>query len=252
MSLFEMEVREDLLEIIQWGNQSSARTQQVALGCSEAGNPCSRRIAYKLSGAKTVNWPDPLKANMGTAFHHWLDARTTEFQQVNGTSEWLTETQVWPADFLKGHVDLYSRLRHLVLDWKTTSTDILKQWRKEGIPESYKTQIMLYGKGMIRAGHPVDRVGLVAISRSGALRDVLVLTLPYDEEYALTALRRVWNIGKQVHELDVERNPANYAKIEAYTDTRMCGYCPFYKGGSQPADGNGCPGKPGTVEDLFN
>lgn len=252
MSPFEMVLREDLLEIIQWGNAEAPRSQQVTLGCSEAGSDCDRKIAYRMAGAKKVNFPDPLKANMGTAFHHWLDARTNEFQQVHGTSEWMTETEVWPADFLKGHVDLYSRARRTVLDWKTTSAENLRMWRKEGIPHHYLVQIMLYGKGMIKAGHPVERVGIVAISRSGSLRDVLVLTVEYDEKFALSALRRVWNIGKQLFKLDVERNPANYALI-ASTPSRLCGWCPFYRGGTAPADGTGCPGKTSgdPLQDLF-
>lgn len=252
MSLFEMEVREDLLEVIQWGNMSSPRTRQVALGCSEAGGDCDRRIAYTIVGVEKVNWPDPLKANMGTAYHTWLDLRMTEYQEINGIREWLTETEVWPAKFLKGHVDLYSTKRKLVLDWKTTSAENLKLWRKEGIPEKYLIQIMLYGKGMINLGHQVDRVGIVAISRSGALRDVLVLSVPYDEEIVNTALRRVWQIGKAASDLDLENNMADFAKI-ANTPSRMCGYCPFYRGGTAPADGTGCPGKTSgdPVADLF-
>lgn len=251
MSIFEMEVREDLLEIIQWGNQSSARTQQVTLGCSEAGNKCERRIAYTMAGVPKVNFPDPLKANIGTAYHTWLDHRTSEYQQVNGTSEWVTETEVWPAEFLKGHVDLYSSKRRLVLDWKTTSKTILAEWRKTGIPHEYMVQIMLYGKGMINAGFPVDRVGLVPIDRSGALRDVKVYTVPYDEEFALSALRRVWKIGKKLN--DMGETP-DFGRLEFHADYVMCGYCPFYRGGTKPADSTGCPGRTtgDPVQDLFD
>lgn len=252
MSIFEMEVREDLLEVIQWGNQSSARTQQITLGCSEAGGDCDRRIAYTMVGTPKVNWPDPLKANMGTAYHVWLDNRMREFQQVHGTNEWLCETEVWPAKFLKGHVDLYSRKRKTVLDWKTTSAENIRLWRKEGIPEKYLIQVMLYGKGIINLGHQVDRVGLVGINRSGSLRDVLVLTVPYNEEIVKTALRRVWQIGKAATELNLENAPEGFAKIPS-APSRLCGYCPFYRGGTAPADGTGCPGKTSgdPVEDLF-
>lgn len=257
MSLWEMEVREDLLEMIQWGNAESPRTQQVVLGCSEAGSPCDRKVAYRMAGHKAVNFPDPLKANIGTAYHTWLDQRMAEYQEALVTShaDWVTEFEVWPADFLKGHVDLYSRSRRLVLDWKTSSLDHIRKWEKTGIPPQYLTQIMLYGKGAIRAGYPVERVGLVALPRDGALRNVVVLTAPYDEQVAVGALRRVWQIGKTLHDLQVVGNPKRYAEIPATPDYILCSYCPFYRGGQRPADETGCPGKNlsgDPVADLFN
>lgn len=191
MTLYESVLREDLIEIIQWTSDSSPRSLQVTLGCSEAGSACDRKIAYRIAGKPKINFPDPLKALMGTAFHHLLDINTVEFQRVNGISEWLTETEVWPAQFLKGHVDLYSTKRKLVLDWKTSSADMIKKWQVDGIPDNYKTQIMLYGKGMVNAGHEVQRVGLAAVPRGGTLRDILVLTVAYDPEYANDALTRV-------------------------------------------------------------
>ena len=254
MSPEEMVIKEELLEIIHWGNSESPRTQQVVLGCSEAGSDCDRKIAYRMAGAKQVNFPDTLKANMGTAFHNWLDENTVNFQQVKKLDRWITETEVWPAKFLKGHVDLYDKLRFLVLDWKTTSAENLKLWKKNGIPEHYLVQIMLYGKGMINAGYRVDRVGIVAVNRSGTLRDVQVLSVAYDEQIALSALRRIWNIGKRIHDLDVISDPRKYALVDS-APSRLCGWCPFFRGGSGPADGRGCPGYDfkgvETVDDLF-
>lgn len=251
MSLYEMELKEDLLEMMTWGSRSSPRSQQVALGCSEAGDPCDRRIAMKMAGIKQVNFSDPLKADMGTAFHEWLDKRMREFQAANDMYEWVTETEVWPAKFLKGHVDLYSKPRFLVLDWKTTSADNLRLWKKE-LPLRYLIQVMLYGKGMINLGFRVDRVGLVAINRGGNLRDVQVLTVPYDETVAREALLRVWNIGKKMSQCEVDKHPEKFADFPA-EPSRMCGYCPFYRGGSKAADGTGCPGKTtgDPVSDLF-
>lgn len=253
MSIGEMEVREDLLDMIHWTNNEAPRTQQVALGCSEAGHPCDRKVAYKMANEKVVNAGDPLKANMGTAFHHWLDNGMSAFQQARGLREWVTETEVWPADFLKGHVDLYSHARRLVLDWKTTSADILKGWKQDGIPQQYLVQVMLYGKGIINRGWPVDRVGLVGISRSGSLRDIAVLTVPYDDSIATAALRRVWNIGKQLVGLPETPQGRKYADISGVEDYQTCRYCPFYRGGTAPADATGCPGKTtgDPVTDLF-
>lgn len=245
MSPFEMEVKEDLLEVMHWINNASPRSQQQTLGCSEAGDECTRKIAYRMAGTKKVNNPDPLKANMGTAFHTWLDNGMQAYQEelVTGDREWITETEVWPAKFLKGHVDLYSRLRFLVLDWKTTSADILKTWAKAGeIPTKYLVQIMLYGKGMINAGYRVDRVGLVGINRSGTFKDILVLTVAYDEQVVQDALRRVYDLGKHMIAVDIANNPHLFADIPA-EPSRLCGWCPAYRGGSKPADGSGCPGE---------
>jgi hypothetical protein len=32
----------------------------------------------------------------------------------------------------------------------------------------------------------------------------------------------------------------------------MCSYCPFYKGGTRPADATGCPGQNESVDSMFN
>lgn len=250
MTPYDMVVKEEMLEIIQWGAADSPRSRQTVLGCSEVGGDCDRRIAYRIAGTKAVNFPDPLKSSMGTAYHTWLDQRMNEWMAANRSSRYLTETEVWAADFIKGHVDLYDRKNKLVLDWKTTSSAMIKEWTKSGIPNHYLVQIMLYGKGMIRAGHEVQRVGLIGIDRSGALRNVIVLTVPYDEEVAVTALRRTWNIGKQITSIP------DFAQISS-SPSRLCTYCPWYRGGKGMADDRGCPGieKPESTDplgDLFN
>lgn len=248
MSIFEMGVREDLIEVIEWVNFDSPRSKQVVLGCSEAGNACDRRVAMRMANVKQTNFADPLKANMGTAFHEWLDSGMVKFQIAHDLKRWVTETEVWAAPYLKGHVDLYDTLLRLVLDWKTTSADNIRKWRKEGIPADYLVQIMLYGKGMINAGHEVDRVGLIGINRQGTLKDILVLTVPYDEQVVTDALGRVKRLGRFMIDRDVEANPSVFAEIPA-APSRMCGYCPFYRGGTKPADDTGCPGK--TTGDAF-
>ena len=252
MSPFEMLLKEDLLEVMHWINNASPRSQQVTLGCSEAGDECTRKIAYRMTGAKKIHTPDPLKANMGTAFHHWLDQGMQAYQEelVTSQREWITETEVWPAKFLKGHVDLYNRAKFLVLDWKTTSADILKEWIKLGtIPPKYKVQVMLYGKGMINAGYRVDRVGIIGINRSGTFNDIVVLTEEYDEQVVQDALRRVWNLGKHLQAVDIEANPHLFAEIPA-APSRLCGWCPMYRGGTKPADATGCPGEAVPVGDF--
>jgi len=250
MSPFEMLLKEDLLEVMHWINEDNPRSKQVTLGCSEAGDECTRKIAYRMTGAKKVNRPDPLKANMGTAFHHWLDEGMQGFQGARGVSEWKTETEVWPAKFLKGHVDLYNMSKFLVLDWKTTSADILKEWAKAGlIPAKYLIQVMLYGKGMINAGYRVDRVGIIGINRSGTFNDILVLTAEYDEAVVQAALRRVWALGKHLQAVDIENNPHLFADIPA-APSRLCGWCPNFRGGNKPADATGCPGEIVPVGDF--
>lgn len=246
MSPFEMVLREDLVEILHYGSAESPRSKQLTLGCSEVGNECDRAIAYRITGTPPVNFPDPLKSSMGTAFHTWLDNQTMLFQQSRGIDRWVTETEVWPAEFLKGHVDLYDKWHKTVLDWKTTSADNVKLWRKDGIPHHYLVQIMLYGKGMINAGYAVERVGLIGISRSGALRDIVVLTVEYDEQFAIDAMRRVWGIGKKIYEI------RDFAQIPS-SPSRLCMWCPNYAGGSGPATEKGCPGKTSgdPVADLF-
>ena len=232
----DLALKEELTQIVRWADGISPRSTQVALGCSEAGDPCERKIAYTLAGVKQVHWPDdPWPSIVGTSIHTWLEDAVARYQKAHGENSWLTELEVWPSDELPGHTDLYHRPSQTVLDLKNPSRANYRKMRKEGAGIVYETQLQLYGAGNVRAGRPVKRVGLVVMSRDGSLKEMWVKTWPYDRLAAWEAVKRVRRIGRDALELDVENFPGRFDQIPA-EPSRLCGWCKFYRGGFLPAD----------------
>lgn len=249
----DLALKEALTDIIFWADNSSVRSTQVALGCSEAGDPCERKIAYTIMGATQVNYgSDPWPSIVGTSIHTWLADAVTNYQRIHGEQNWLSETEVWPSDELPGHTDLYHRPTGTVLDLKNPSRANYRKMLKEGFGQVYETQLQLYGAGNVRAGRVVNRVGIIMLPRDGNLKELKVRTWPYDRLEAWEALKRVRRIGTDAVGLDLENHPERYAQIPA-EPSRLCGWCKFYRGGYAAANGTGCPGKTTgePVDDLF-
>jgi hypothetical protein len=197
----------DLTDVIRWTDNNSARSMQTTIGPSELGSACDRKIAYRLAGTPEVNWwSDPLPAIVGTAVHTWLEHAVTEFQSKHFMDRWVTEITVQPDAMVKGHCDLYDKDLACVIDWKTVSPTKLKAWKSAGPPDHYKAQVNLYGMGLIKAGFEVRKVCLVAVPRSGWLRD----DLSFEE---------------------ISSAPSG-----------ECAFCPWYRGGSGKAGMSGCSG----------
>lgn len=237
--LIRANVIEDLTDIIRWTDNNSSRSQQAAIGPSELGTECDRRIAYRISGiAETNSWRDPLPAIVGTAVHTWLENAVTNFQAVHHMDRFETEITVNPDPIVTGHCDLYDRQYSMVIDWKTVSPSKLKDWKRKGPPEHYKTQVNLYARGLIATGRIVERVALIAVPRSGWLTDVQMWVDAYDPKLAQAALDRLYSIADilldQGEEMDFEAIPGQ--------PDEGCSYCPWYRGGSGRADVSGCSG----------
>lgn len=237
--LIRQNVIEDLTDIIRWTDNNSSRSQQAAIGPSELGTGCDRKIAYRISGVEETNsWRDPLPAIVGTAVHTWLETAVTKFQHIHGMDRFETEITVKPDPIVTGHCDLYDRQYSMVIDWKTVSPSKLKEWKRKGPPEHYKTQVNLYAKGLIATGRIVERVALIAVPRSGWLTEVDMWVDKYDPDLADVALGRLYQIAntllRQGEQLDFEAVAAN--------PDEGCSYCPWYRGGTGRADSSGCTG----------
>lgn len=242
MNMYEMELREDLLEVIQWTQRNSKRSQQVALGCSEVGHDCDRRVAYTMAGIQGPNvhtdqWP----AIVGTAVHEWMQRAFEEFQHYHGVSEWLTELEIHPSQLVMGHSDLYHAPRGLVLDWKFPGPDGMRKMKQDGPSAQYMTQVQLYGLGNVLAGRKVERVGIVAVGRSGWLKDIFIHTVEFDRAAAEKALQRVYDLGHRLITDAVLEHPQLWSTIPA-SPSRLCMWCPFYDRSLRSASDKGCPG----------
>lgn len=234
-----VELLSDLTDVIKWTEANSARSVQATIGPSELGSSCDRRIAYRLAGVPEVNWwSDPLPAIVGTAVHGWLENAINRFQEVHFMKRWMTEITVQPDPLVKGHVDLYDHDLQAIIDWKTVSPTKLKAWKASGPPEHYKDQVNLYGRGAINQGLAVVRVVLVAIPRSGWLRDMQIWVDEYRPERAQAALDRMYAIAntmiKAGDDLSFEDIPS--------VPSGECSFCPWYRGGSEQASMSGCSG----------
>lgn len=229
----------DLTDVIKWTDNNSARSVQTAIGPSELGSLCDRKIAYRLANVPETNWwSDPLPAIVGTAVHGWLETAVTQFQKVHYMDRWLTEITVQPDPMVRGHCDLYDREVQAVIDWKTVSPTKLKAWKSDGPPSHYKDQVNLYGRGLILAGLPVAKVCLIAVPRSGWLRDMQVWMHDYEPQRAQDALDRMYGIANT---MILAGDNLSFEDIKS-APSGECAFCPWYRGGDRRADLSGCSG----------
>lgn len=240
-------IKKDLQEIILWHEHESPRSRQRAIGPSELGDPCDRRIAYRVAAVDPVNVNgDPWPAVVGTAVHGWLEKAVNRYQKQHGYQGWRTELRVHPDILVTGHSDLFHEPTGTVIDYKTTNAETIRKLQR-GHPPSpgYITQINLYGLGHERAGRTVNNVCLVYYPRSGWLNDAFVWHGPYTPDIAHQALRRMYNIGFRLLDLDIENHPEYFAEIPA-TAGDNCVWCPMFKRDMDPAitaSRDGCPGR---------
>lgn len=239
----------DLTDIIRWTDQSSDRSQQHGIGPSELGGDCDRKIAYRLAGTEEINhWMDPLPAIIGTAIHTWMQEAVTKFQQVHHMDRWETELTVHPDPLVVGHTDLYDRELQACIDYKTVGPTKLKEWKSKGPSEAHKDQVNLYAKGLIASGRPVRYVILVAIPRAGSsLRDIRMWIEEYDPARAQKCLDRMYGIANILIE---QGESLDFEAIDAAPGA-LCSYCPWYRGGTGPAEVRGCSGNPSEAEARF-
>ena len=237
--LLGIELLSDLTDVIKWTEANSARSTQSTIGPSELGSSCDRKIAYRLAGVPETNWwSDPLPAIVGTAVHTWLEKAVNRFQEVHFMNRWTTEITVKPDPLVTGHMDLFDNELGAVIDWKTVSPTKLKTWKASGPPEHYIDQVNLYARGAINAGATVNKVVLVAVPRSGWLRDMQIWVDDHRPERAQAALDRMYGIAnvllKQGEDLAFEEISS--------APSGECSLCPWYRVGSGKADMSGCPG----------
>jgi hypothetical protein len=239
-------LKAELTEIIQWAQRTSPRSLQLAVGPSELGNPCDRRLAYRVAGYPTVNTGmDPWPSIVGTSIHSWTENAVKRFMNETGVHDWLTEVRLEPDPMVPGSSDLYKISEAMVVDLKTAGTDVFRRVKKDGPSEGYKIQTHLYGLGHERAGRPVRKVALVIVPRAGWLKDMYVWCAPYERAVAENAIARVYQLGAQLIEKDILNNPHRFQDFEA-SPGDACVWCPFFLRHTEPdqgASGLGCPGR---------
>lgn len=243
-----LKLKRELIDIIKWADSNSARSRQKRIGPSEMGDPCDRRIGYRVAEIPEVNDRfDPWAAIVGTAIHSWLDDAISAWVTAHHSTAWLTETPVTLNGFIKGRSDLFSVADSCVVDHKGAGPSVMRKVLKNGPPPGYVVQVQLYGYGYEQLGHQVRKVALAFYPRAGWLRDMYVWTADYDRSVALAALERVSRIAQNVIELEVlkEGHEYRWEQVDAVSSD-ACGFCPWYvpdRNLEVGANASGCPGR---------
>jgi PD-(D/E)XK nuclease superfamily len=217
---------EALADGIWTADATAPRSLQTALGFSQLGGECDRRLMYHLRGTQPINHPDPLRAIVGTGVHLIL---ANFFRRLDaGTGRYLVEQELlWQG--VPGTVDLYDRRRKTVIDWKTTLLEKLARYRSQGPTYTQVVQVMGYGAALQAAGEAVESVALAFIPTDGTLNDIYVWRAPLDITIAQRAIERLAGVAQQPF-------PATASP------SALCRWCPFHRPGSTNLSLS-CPGK---------
>lgn len=241
------ELKRLLVEVVRHADRTTARSQQKALGPSQVGDECMRRIAYNLANVAPVNTlGDPWFAIVGSAVHDWLAHAIDKYDAAQGRIKesdrrFLSEYRVTASvDGLNitGTCDLFDTETGTVIDHKVVGPTALKSYRANGPSVRYETQVQVYGLGHEQAGRQVNTVALAFFPRNGYLDDMYVWQKPYSRPLAEAALRRIRSIGAMIEPLG-DHWPQ---LIPAHAGSE-CVYCPFYAPSTNLPDTNGCPGR---------
>ncbi len=248
-------LRDHLMGVIRNAALNDPRTLQKALGPSEIGDECQRKIAYKLLGVEETNVSDPWPTTVGTAVHAWL-AETFEAMEAKHPGRYLIEQRVHPGGDISGSNDLFlqgassedsedvavvlDKVSGTVADWKCKGVSGMKRVRQHPPGQGYRLQAHLYGKGQKAAGYPVRWVSIVSLPKAGTLREMHVWSEPFREDLADWTLARFEALQLTIGALEVGEDLARLAAIPAKS-SGLCPWCPYYRFRSTDL-GRGCPG----------
>lgn len=227
-------------EIILDHEHDRPRSRQMSIGPSAVGNSCDRALAFDLASVEAVNFPDPLKAYVGTGLHSMLEAAVRLRDRETG--RYLVEHEVTYRG-ITGKVDLFDRLTGRAIDWKSKELSKINRLRGKAMSHEYLVQQQIYAAGLRAQGENVKSVSLVFIPVNGLLRDILTQTVPVDVEVADRAIDRLEGISNQL--MDVGMEPRG---ITAYPNA-LCPWCSHYAPDS-PLSARSCPGLMQPVADL--
>lgn len=251
MSTDAQALKDRLMEMILWAEKTRPRSVQVELGPSDLGSACDRRIGYKLAGIPEVNgFLDPWVTFVGSAIHSRLQESIDKYQDFHAIgNRYLTESNAPLDEFIKAHPDLLDREEQMVIDHKSTNSDILKKLREGLDPVTstpgYIIQVQLYGLAFERLGYPIKKVALAFYPRNGRLRDMFCWVGDYDRDVALAAWSRPYEIVDLLTTLGVETDSRQWARVPSLPSD-ACGICPWFdarRAQGVYADDTGCPGR---------
>lgn len=240
-------VKDELTTVLCWAEASRERSLQAMLGPSELGLECERQLGYRIMAMTGLNLDqaDPWAGFVGSAIHTRTEDSIRRYETAHPLApKWSIEEHV-PIipGLLEGHTDL--NRDDTLVDIKSAGKTMLAQYRKEGPPNKYLVQLMLYAYGLRLKGRMITKVVLAFVPREGYLRDMFVWAGPYDEALALEYLARPYRVRDLLVRLQVQEHPENWEQVPAKPSYMGCQYCPMwekYAGAGLRATDKGCPG----------
>lgn len=236
-------LKEPILSTLWTKYRNTPRHQQVALGPSQIGEPCNRKLAYGIMKEdKRGDGGDPLASIIGTASHTWMEEACQLWNATQGRVDWITEARLTIVDGIVGNSDAFHVPTRTVVDWKFPGATALTDQRKNGPKPVYRSQAHLYGKGWMALGVQVKHVAICFFPRGGTLggrNGMHIWSEPFDPAIADQALERYFGLVELAVSLDVEHFPERYSVIPA-KPSHACRYCPWFTPGKDT--GRGCPG----------
>jgi hypothetical protein len=232
---------DNIKKVVEYRSVNSSRSKQKAIGLSEFGDPCARKLAYKL-----LDWPesnaggDPWASIQGTAIHSWLADAFERFNDKDNP-RFMIEFRVKVTDELGGTCDLFDTVDGMVIDHKCMGSTSMKSRKRDGMTLTQRVQVNAYAYGVEQMGHEVKKVAIACYPLGGRLDGLHTIVEPYDRQIAIDAIERLDGIKLLVWQLDVEKNPDNWNLIPA-TPAYGCIYCPFFLPKSTDLS-KGCPGE---------
>ena len=218
-------------DLIMCHDLDRPRSRQTAVGPSSVGNQCDRALAYMMSDTEAVNYPDPLKAYIGTGAHLMLED-AAELRD-SGIGRYLREVQISYRG-ITGNVDLFDRVTGRVIDWKSKDLAKIKRLRRQKTSKQYEIQRQIYAAGLAAAGENVKSVALVYIPVNGLLSDIYVDEVPFDQSIADEAIDRIEALQNRLYDsVPPQEFPAKASAL--------CPWCPFYNPNA-PLSQSSCPG----------
>lgn len=220
----------ELRGVIENAILEAPRSKQVAIGPSEIGHPCQRRIGYRLLGVDKTNDTPGWRPTVGTAVHAWLAETFIMAEQERRKDDpdaprrWLIEHRVDVGDDITGSCDLFDRETRTLIDWKIVAATTLRSAKIDGPSEQYRTQVHAYARGWTRRGVDVDNVGIFYLPSSGELYEGHLWTEPYDEDIAINALERL----ARIRALTAAFGTKALSALPTDTPERLCRYCPWH------------------------
>ena len=239
-------IEAEIVTMIEYMMASHPRTLQTAMGPSEVGNPCSRKLIHQLAGHGSGETDNPFRdrwaAQVGTFVHAGLEAGVRAFMAANPAfaGRYLLEHRVTVGSVggveISGNADIFDVDAGLVGDYKAVGPNPLLRYQSKGPGPQYRSQAHLYGRGFAAQGYTVNTVMIMFLPRAGDLGSSKLKpgsqdwvnrgqryfwSEPYDESVAVAALARLQGLYDLMQAFGVEALLPRYQPCGSI----FCGWC---------------------------